>query len=237
MADQPQQAVLVANRAEIACRVIRACRKVGVKSVAVFTEAGELPTARHHTACGQWAAPTTCTQPVSFRSTDEHCLLRAAPLGLVIFAVVEQRRCERTAAWHAYMLRPLEQHTLWPGTSSSSAAKRLLAVSADHGSAHTTQADVAYGLGAAASLYTSLDALMAAARATGATAVHPGYGFLSESPLFFAAVEAAGMQWLGPRGKTMEDFALKHVAKEMALAAGVPVMQGSPLVATADGAS
>ena len=77
---------------------------------------------------------------------------------------------------------------------------------------------------------------MQAAAESGATAVHPGYGFLSESPEFVAAVEGAGMQWLGPRGKTMSDFALKHVAKDMAVAAGVPILEGSPLVATAEGA-
>lgn len=66
-------------------------------------------------------------------------------------------------------------------------------------------------------------------------AVHPGYGFLSESPEFVAAVEAAGMVWLGPRASTMDDFALKHVAKERALAADVPVLSGSPVVSSAPG--
>lgn len=78
-------------------------------------------------------------------------------------------------------------------------------------------------------------AYVQAAADCGATAVHPGYGFLSESPEYVAAVEGAGMQWLGPRGKTMFDFALKHVAKDMAVAAGVPTLEGSPLVATAEG--
>lgn len=65
--------------------------------------------------------------------------------------------------------------------------------------------------------------------------MHPGYGFLSESPEFVSAVEAAGLVWLGPRAATMKEFALKHVAKERAIAADVPVLSGSPVVATAAG--
>lgn len=48
------------------------------------------------------------------------------------------------------------------------------------------------------------------------TAVHPGYGFLSENEDFCQAVTSAGVIWLGPTAKTMHDFALKHVAKELA---------------------
>ena len=79
-------------------------------------------------------------------------------------------------------------------------------------------------------------ALVQAAKDTGAHAVHPGYGFLSESPEFVVAVEEAGLQWLGPRSDTISGFALKHVAKKMAVEAQVPVMPGSPLVQSASGA-
>jgi acetyl/propionyl-CoA carboxylase alpha subunit len=64
------------------------------------------------------------------------------------------------------------------------------------------------------------------AQAYGATAVHPGYGFLSENEEFCEAVEAAGMAWLGPTAKTMNDFALKHVAREIAKSAGVSLGAG-----------
>lgn len=74
-----------------------------------------------------------------------------------------------------------------------------------------------------------------AAEQTGAHAVHPGYGFLSESPEMVAAVEAAGLVWLGPAAPSIRDFALKHVAKDMAITAGVPTLSGSPLVSTEDG--
>jgi urea carboxylase len=106
---------------------------------------------------------------------------------------------------------------------------------ADRGTMHTQQADDAVCLGKEAALYTSISALMQAAKTVGADAVHPGYGFLSESPDFAVAVSAAGMQWLGPRAETMRDFALKHVAKGMAVKAGVPILAGSPLVATSAG--
>lgn len=53
------------------------------------------------------------------------------------------------------------------------------------------------------------------------TAIHPGYGFLSENEEFCEAVEAAGIAWLGPTAKTLHDFALKHVARKIAEEAGV----------------
>lgn len=53
------------------------------------------------------------------------------------------------------------------------------------------------------------------------TAIHPGYGFLSENEEFCGAVEAAGIAWLGPTAKTLHDFALKHVARKIAEEAGV----------------
>ena len=76
---------------------------------------------------------------------------------------------------------------------------------------------------------------MQAAQQSGAHAVHPGYGFLSESAEMVAAVEAAGLTWLGPTAASIRDFALKHVAKDMAVAAGVPTLSGSPLVTTEGG--
>lgn len=53
------------------------------------------------------------------------------------------------------------------------------------------------------------------------TAIHPGYGFLSENEEFCGAVEAAGIVWLGPSATTLHNFALKHVAREIAEKAGV----------------
>ncbi len=67
---------------------------------------------------------------------------------------------------------------------------------------------------------------MQVAKEYGATAVHPGYGFLSENEAFCDAIEQAGIIWLGPTAKTMNDFALKHVARELASGAGVRGVRG-----------
>jgi 3-methylcrotonyl-CoA carboxylase alpha subunit len=137
--------VLIANRGEIACRVIRACRSLGLMTVAVFSEA------------------------------DERAL-------------------------------------------------------------HAELADEAYPVGPAPARKSYLDqaAILKAAGRSGADAVHPGYGFLSESPTFARAVETAGMTWIGPRAKTIEDMGDKERARMLAKSAGVPVLPGSPRFAAGD---
>ena len=70
---------------------------------------------------------------------------------------------------------------------------------------------------------------MAAAIATGAEAVHPGYGFLSERAAFATALEQAGIALVGPPAAVMEQMGRKDAAREIAVAAGVPVVpQGEP---------
>jgi len=77
--------------------------------------------------------------------------------------------------------------------------------------------------------YLDIGAVVAAALETGAEAVHPGYGFLSERSAFAAALEAAGIALVGPSAAVMEQLGRKDAAREIAVAAGVPVLPSYPL--------
>jgi acetyl-CoA carboxylase biotin carboxylase subunit len=129
--------VLIANRGEIALRVIRACREMGLQSVAVYSDA------------------------------------------------------DRTAP-------------------------------------HVLMADEAIHLGPpqASESYLSISKLLSAARATGAGAIHPGYGFLSENPEFADACAAAGIVFVGPPGRVGRAMGEKTAARRMAQQVGVPVVPG-----------
>ncbi|MBL8561765.1 MAG: biotin/lipoyl-binding protein [Gemmobacter sp.] len=100
--------------------------------------------------------------------------------------------------------------------------------SADAQARHVAVADEAVAIGGPAprDSYLRGEAVIAAALATGAQAIHPGYGFLSENPDFVDAVEAAGLTFIGPSGQAIRAMGLKDAAKALMSQAGVPVVPG-----------
>jgi urea carboxylase len=103
---------------------------------------------------------------------------------------------------------------------------------ADRHAMHVLLADEAIAIGPspAAESYLKFDKILDVAKRTGAEAIHPGYGFLSENPDFAEACEQAGVAFIGPKPAHMRAFGLKHKARELALAAGVPLAPGSDLI-------
>ena len=99
---------------------------------------------------------------------------------------------------------------------------------ADVAAPHVRMADVAVPLGPppARDSYLAIDKLIAAAHASGADAIHPGYGFLSENAGFAEAVTAAGLTFIGPSPLVIALLGSKKAAKERAISAGVPVVPG-----------
>ncbi|PIV73114.1 MAG: 3-methylcrotonyl-CoA carboxylase, partial [Rhodobacteraceae bacterium CG17_big_fil_post_rev_8_21_14_2_50_65_11] len=99
---------------------------------------------------------------------------------------------------------------------------------ADAGARHVAMADEAVHIGGSApsESYLRGGAIIAAAKATGAQAIHPGYGFLSENPDFVAAVTAAGLTFIGPSAEAIRKMGLKDAAKHLMEEAGVPVVPG-----------
>ncbi|AXQ29669.1 urea carboxylase [Solimonas sp. K1W22B-7] len=103
---------------------------------------------------------------------------------------------------------------------------------ADAGSLHLQSADEAVCIGEAlaAESYLNIDKIIAAALHSGAEAIHPGYGFLSENLDFAAACEKAGLAFIGPTPQQISAFGLKHTARQLAQDNGVPLLPGSGLL-------
>jgi urea carboxylase len=102
----------------------------------------------------------------------------------------------------------------------------------DANSLHVRMADESYSLGegGAADTYLDIDKLLAIAAETGAEAIHPGYGFLSENAEFVGRCEQADIAFVGPTVEQIETFGLKHKARALAEAASVPLLPGSELL-------
>ncbi|BAP79493.1 urea amidolyase-related protein [Pseudomonas sp. MT-1] len=103
---------------------------------------------------------------------------------------------------------------------------------ADAASLHIQQASEAHSLGegAASNTYLAVDKILAIAHRTGAKAIHPGYGFLSENAAFAEACEAAGIAFVGPTPEQLRVFGLKHTARALAKQHGVPMLEGTELL-------
>lgn len=100
---------------------------------------------------------------------------------------------------------------------------------ADRNSLHVRMADESVCIGAAPSSlsYLNIDAVVTAAKITGADAVHPGYGFLSENADFADAVSKAGITFIGPTAKSISMLGVKSTAREIAIKGGVAITPGS----------
>ena len=109
---------------------------------------------------------------------------------------------------------------------------------ADADSLHVAQADEAWSLGSgpASATYLDQDKLFDIMQKSGADALHPGYGFLSENAGFVARCEQAGVCFIGPTTQQMRAFGLKHTARELAQRNQVPLLPGSDLLETLDDA-
>jgi urea carboxylase len=106
---------------------------------------------------------------------------------------------------------------------------------ADMASPHVREADEAIPIGPAdpRDSYLNADAILAAAEKTGAGAIHPGYGFLSENADFARKAEETGVTFVGPTPDQLTAFGLKHTARELARQAGVPLISGTGLLTSA----
>ena len=110
---------------------------------------------------------------------------------------------------------------------------------ADLAAPHVREADGAVLIGPASvgESYLNADAVLAAAARTGAGAIHPGYGFLSENADFARRVESAGLAFVGPTPAQLEAFGVKHTARALAQAVGVPLLPGTGLLRSAQEAA
>ncbi|MCB1203752.1 MAG: urea carboxylase [Verrucomicrobiae bacterium] len=107
---------------------------------------------------------------------------------------------------------------------------------ADRDAPHVGMADEAFLLGPApvSQSYLNTARIFEIAELTGADGLHPGYGLLSENADFAEACESRGIAWIGPTPEQIRRFGLKHTAREIAKANGVPLLEGTPLLSSVE---
>ncbi|WOD08380.1 biotin carboxylase N-terminal domain-containing protein [Marinomonas sp. GJ51-6] len=111
-------------------------------------------------------------------------------------------------------------------------ASVVIYAESDANSLHVKQADEAFSLGegGASDTYLDMEKILTIAKQTGANAIHPGYGFLSENATFVRRCEEEGIAFICPTAEQMLEFGLKHRARELAEKAQVPLLSGSELL-------
>ena len=102
--------------------------------------------------------------------------------------------------------------------------------SVDKDSLHVQQADISVclGEGSVSDTYLNIEKILSIAKQYKVDAIHPGYGFLSENTQFVSQCENKEIAFIGPTTEQMNLFGLKHLAREAAEAAGVPLVPGAP---------
>ena len=107
---------------------------------------------------------------------------------------------------------------------------------ADAQALHTNMADESYCIGAAAvrDSYLNMDAILCAAKNSQAQAIHPGYGLLSENPEFAQRCQENGIVFIGPDAQTISRMGDKDAARRAMIDAGVPVVEGTDLLSSAE---
>lgn len=108
----------------------------------------------------------------------------------------------------------------------------------DRNTRHVKEANIAIALGGkkASDSYLHIDKIITAAKKTGAEAIWPGYGFLSESLLFAKTCEEAGIVFIGPTTQQIAQFGLKHSARKLATSANIPIIPGTELLSSLEDA-
>src|SRR5262245_23018285 len=204
------QSLLVANRGEIAIRVMRAAAARGLRSVAVYSE-DELGAL--HTRKADAAQPLRGTGAAAYLDIGG------------ILAAARAAGCDAIHQGYGFLVENAEHARRCAPRGMRSVAgmsEDLLGV------LHTLKADAAQPLlGTWAAAYLDIGGILAAARAAGCDALHPGYGFLSENAELARRCAAAGVTFVGPTPDALERFGDKARARALARSCGIPVLEGT----------